>query len=90
MMKNISYFNVCEAEGLLGNIKIAHVFHHPVQALDINFNSYIYILYYQTNLQYYLPTNSASYPYKMEYCICDGGVGTARERNSCTQRCDDT
>ena len=47
----------------------------------MNFNPYIYILYYQSNLQYHLPANPASYPYKMEYCICKGGVGTARVRN---------
>ena len=35
-MKNISYLNVCEV--LLGNIEIAHVFHHPVQVLNMNFN----------------------------------------------------
>ena len=34
------------AEVLLGNIKIANVFHHPVQAENMNFNPYIYILYY--------------------------------------------
>ena len=33
-MKTISYFNVSEKpeEGLLRNIEIANVFHHPVQA----------------------------------------------------------
>ena len=41
MMKNIRYFNVCE--GILGNIKKAHVFHHPVEAKSINFNPYINI-----------------------------------------------
>ena len=30
-MKNISYFNVCEALGFT-DIKIANVFHRPVQA----------------------------------------------------------
>ena len=57
MMKNISYFNVCEA---LGNIKIANVYHHTLQALTMNLNPYIYILYYQSNLQHYLPSNPAS------------------------------
>ena len=85
MIKNISYFNVCEARrGLFGNIKIANVLYHPVQAKNMNFNPYIYILYYQSNLLNYLQPNPASNPYKMEYCICNGGVGTARERNSCT------
>ena len=36
-------------EELLGNIKIANVFHHPVQVKNMNFNPYIYILYYQSN-----------------------------------------
>ena len=66
-MKNISYFNVYEA--LLGNIKIGNVFHQPVQALNMNFNPYIYILYCQSNLFNYPPSNPTSYPYKMEYCI---------------------
>ena len=42
-------------EGLLGNIKIANVFHHPVRAWNMNFNPYIYILYYQSILLIYLP-----------------------------------
>ena len=71
-----------KSEGLLGNIKIAHVFHHLVQALNFNFNYYIYILYYQSNLLDYLPPNPLSCPYKMKYFICNGGVGTAREGNS--------
>ena len=66
------------------DIKIAYVFHHPVQAENMNFNPYIYIIYYQSNLLNYLPPYPPSYPYKMEYCICNGGVGTARERNACT------
>ena len=44
----------------------------------MNFNPYIYILYYQSNLLNYLPPDLASYPYKMEYYICNTGVGTAR------------
>ena len=44
-------------EALLGNIKIAHVFHHPVQAQNVNFKPYIYINYYQSNLLNYLPPN---------------------------------
>ena len=71
-------------EGLLGNINIATVFHRPLQAQNMNFNPDIYILYYQSNLLNYLPPNPASYPYKMKYFICNGGVGTARERNLCT------
>ena len=64
--------------GLLGNIKIANVFHHTVQAENMNFNPYVYILYYQSNLLYYLPPNNSSYPYKMIHFICNGGVRTAR------------
>ena len=65
-------------EGLLGNIKIAklNVFRYPVQVYNMNFHPYIYILYYQSSLLNYLPPNPASYSYKMEYCICNGGVGT--------------
>ena len=33
-------------EGLLGDIKKPNVLHHPVQAKNLNFNPYIYILYY--------------------------------------------
>ena len=73
-----------EPKGLLRNIKIANVFHHTVQAENMNFNPYTYILSYQSNLLNYLPPNRASYPYKMKYLICNGGVGTARERISCT------
>ena len=43
----------------------------------MNFNPYIYILYYQSNLLNYLPPSPNSYPYKMKYCICNGGVETA-------------
>ena len=38
-------------EGLLGDIKIANVFHQPVQAKNLNFHSFtIQILYYQSNI----------------------------------------
>ena len=30
--KNISFLMSVKPEGLLGNIKMAHFFHHPVQA----------------------------------------------------------
>ena len=48
----------------------------------MNFNPYIYILYYQSNLLNYLPPNPTSYPYKMEYCICKVGIGSPRKQNS--------
>ena len=53
-------------EGLIGNIKIANGFHHAVQAYTMNFNPYIYILYYQSNvLNNYLQPNPVSDPYKI-------------------------
>ena len=66
-------------EGLLGDIKIkkANVLHHPVQAKNLHFNPYIYILYYQSNMTYNLTPSSACYPLKMIYFICNRGVGTA-------------
>ena len=40
-------------EGLLGDIKTANVFHHPVEAkTNLNFNTYIYILYYQLSIRF--------------------------------------
>ena len=80
-------------KGLPGNIKIAHVFvsssaslKYVFKSLNIGliyyFNPYIYILYYQSNLLDYLSPYPISYPYKMKYVNCKGGVGTARERNS--------
>ena len=50
---------------------------HLLQALNMNFNPYIYTLYYRSNLLNYLPPNPASYMYP--YKICNGGVGTPRE-----------
>ena len=38
MMKNISYLISVKPEGLLRNIRIAHVFHRPMQAQNMNFN----------------------------------------------------
>ena len=37
----------------------------------MNFNPYIYILYYQSNLLIHLPPNPVSCPYKMKYLICN-------------------
>ena len=34
-------------EWLLGDIKTANVFHHP-----LNFNTYIYVLYYQSSIRF--------------------------------------
>ena len=38
-----------ELEGLPETLK-ANVFHHPVQAKNLNFNPYVYILYDQSNM----------------------------------------
>ena len=35
---------------LLADTKIANVFHHPVQDLNMKFNHYIYIIDYHSNL----------------------------------------
>ena len=72
-MKNISYFNVW-------NIKIADCFSSSSASLKMNFNPYIYNLYYQSNLLIYLSPNPFIYPYKIKYFICNGGAGTAREQ----------
>ena len=55
----------------------ANVFH---ASLKMNFNPYIYIIDGQLNIINYLQTISASYPYKMDYFISNGGIGTAMER----------
>ena len=39
-------------EGLLGDIKTANVFHHLVKDKNRNFNTYIYILYYQSCIRF--------------------------------------
>ena len=46
MMQNIRLFNVCEARRASRRHLNANVLHHPVQAKNLNFNPYIYILYY--------------------------------------------
>ena len=44
-------------EGLLGNIKIAYVFHHPVQAKNINFNpEYLQSILLKSNFQFLAPS----------------------------------
>ena len=59
MMRNISYFKVLTA-----------FFYHPVQALNMNFNPYINILYYQSILRNFLPpARHLSHSYKMKYFI---------------------
>ena len=63
-------------KGLLGRIKKLNVFHHPVQAKNLNFNSYTFIniLYYESNMTYNLTPKDACYPYKMIYFINNIGV----------------
>ena len=39
--------------GLLVYIKLIDVFHHSMKPQNSDFNSYIYILYYQPNIYYY-------------------------------------
>ena len=67
-----------------------NVLHFPVQAKYLNFNSYIFILYYQSKMLYNFTHKPACYPYKMVIHICNRGVGTASQQNSCTQRHSDT
>ena len=44
-------------EGLLVYIQLANVLHQSMQPQNSDFNSYICILYYQTNMHYYLVPN---------------------------------
>ena len=53
--------------------------------MNFNSESYIYILYYQSNLLILLP-KPTSYPYKMKYFICKAGVGTARKQDTRVHR----
>ena len=66
-----------------------NVLHHPMQAKNLHFNPYIYILYYQSNMPYNLTSNPACYPFKIICFICNRGVGTASQQNSCMQRHED-
>ena len=54
-----------------------------MQAKNLNFNRYIYILNYQSNKIVHLAPSFL--PFKMIYFIYTGDVGTASQRNSCTQ-----
>ena len=69
MMKTIRLSNVCEAR-------------RPCASLKSEFQSFYLHSILSIKLTYF-PLNPANYPYKMEYCICNGGVGTVRERNLC-------
>ena len=88
-MQNFRLFNVCEAQRASRRHLKADVLHHLVQAKNLHFNCHIYILYYQSNMWYNLTSSPACYPFKMIYFICNEGVGTASQHNSCTQRHED-
>ena len=48
MVQNIRLFNVCEAQrASQGHLVVLNVLHHPVQAENLYFNPYVYIIYYQ-------------------------------------------
>ena len=85
-MQNIRLSNVCEAQKASRRHEKANVLHHPAQANNLNFNAYIYILYYQLNILNYRPPKSARCPYKMKYFICNRGVGTSPVNNVVTIR----
>ena len=70
-MQNIRLFNVCEAQRASRRHLNANVLHHPVQDKNLNFNPYIYILYYQSNIPNYLPPKFAGYHWIMKYFICN-------------------
>ena len=63
MMKNIkAVFMSVKPEGLLGDIKTANVLHHPMKAKNLNFNTYIYVLYYQSIIRLLFPHTIANFP----------------------------
>ena len=68
----------------------ANVFINPMEPKYLNFNSYIYIFYKQSNISYNLAHIPAWFPYKMIYSICKEGNGTASQRNTCTQHHENT
>ena len=47
----------------------------------MNFNPYIYILYYQSNLFYYLSPYRICYPYKMKYSMLEQPGRETHEHN---------
>ena len=51
-----------KTKGLLGDINKANVLHNPVQVKNLNFNSYTYILYYQSNMPSNLRDKYTYYP----------------------------
>ena len=71
MMKNISCFKTLAVK-LLGNIKIANVFHHPVQAEVMIFNLYIYMPYQRIK---FLPAG-----YIKNAIVATSGLGIGRKK----------
>ena len=61
MMQNIRLFNVCEARRASRRHSNANVLHHPVQAKNLHYNPYIYILYFQSNILNYHTPKFANY-----------------------------
>ena len=43
-------------------IKTANVFYHPVKAKNLNFKTYIYILYFQSMFSFLFPHTIANFP----------------------------
>ena len=70
--KIINHFKRVTCGACFTNIKQQNVLHHPVQANDLYFNPYIYILYYYSNMPYNRTPSSTCYPFKMIYYICKG------------------
>ena len=64
MMQKVRFFNDCDALKASQRHLKANVLHHPVQAKHLNFCSYIYVEYYQSNMPYNLITKP---PYKIVY-----------------------
>ena len=90
MVQNIRFFNVCETQrASQGHKVVLNVLHHPVQAKDLYF-LYVYIIYYQPNMLYNLTPSLDCNLLKIIDFICNRGVGTYSQRNSCTHRHGDT
>ena len=53
-----------------------------MQPQNYDFNSYINILYYQSNTYFYATPNSASFLDISDQIELNGGLGTAKRRNS--------
>ena len=69
-------------ERILGDIEKPNVLHQPVKANNLNFNSYLYILYYQFIISSYLTFKFAWFSNIWNYISLYGGLGTARWRIS--------